>query len=218
MDKRLRRAPYAEWVLMYQLGLSRKRISALVRVSPAVVGYHLRVARQLHPTLEAEHQAAASDAPVPEPSSIDVSRMEAVISWVFAEGRLPDGRSSNRDERSMARWLSRRRSEAADGSLNAVYSEGLTQVRGWAQSRREFADDARWHERLAQLVVFRDEGNDWPRHHDFDSEREHTLGVWIHTQRYKRRRGVLDPVRITLLDAALPGWETGRTRGRPPLR
>ena len=39
MDRRLRRAPDAEWVLMYRLGLSRKRIAELVRVHPALVGY-----------------------------------------------------------------------------------------------------------------------------------------------------------------------------------
>ncbi|WP_231941585.1 helicase associated domain-containing protein [Arthrobacter sp. U41] len=89
---------------------------------------------------------------------------------------------------------------------------------GWAENRREAADEARWHDRLAELVDFRAEGNDWPRHHDFESEREHTLGVWIHTQRYKRRRTDLDPVKVQLLDAAVPGWQAGRTRGRPPRR
>lgn len=46
MDRRLRRAPDAEWVLMYRLGLSRKRIAELVRVHPALVGYHLVIARR----------------------------------------------------------------------------------------------------------------------------------------------------------------------------
>ncbi|CAH0327169.1 hypothetical protein SRABI128_05833 [Microbacterium sp. Bi128] len=65
-------------------------------------------------------------------------------------------------------------------------------------------------------MAFRVEGNDWPRHHDYDSDHEHTLGVWIHTQRYKRRRGELDPAKVKLLDDAVPGWRVGRTRGRPP--
>ena len=34
MDRQLRRAPDAEWVLMYRLGPSRKRIAELVRVHP----------------------------------------------------------------------------------------------------------------------------------------------------------------------------------------
>lgn len=218
MDRRLRRAPDAEWVLMYRLGLSRQRIAALVRVPPAAVGYHLVIARRHDPGLEAEHQAAAGAVPVPYPSPTDLARMEEVIAWVSAEGRLPDGRSGDQGERSMARWLSGRRREAAEGTLDPAYSDGLAQVPGWVENRRKVEDEARWHKRLAELVDFRLEGNDWPRHHDYDSEREHTLGVWIHAQRYKRRRGELDLLSVKLLDDAAPGWQTGRTRGRPPRR
>jgi hypothetical protein len=67
MDMRLRHAPDAEWVLMYRLGLSRKRIAALVRVPPAAVGYHLGIARRQDPGLEAEHQAAAGAIPATYP-------------------------------------------------------------------------------------------------------------------------------------------------------
>ncbi|MEO3935104.1 helicase associated domain-containing protein [Micrococcaceae bacterium Sec7.4] len=189
-----------------------------MRVHPAVIGYHLVIARRHDPGLETEHHAAAGAAPVPYPSPTDLSRMEEVIDWVSAEGRLPEGRSDDRGERSMARWLSNRRREAAEGTLDPAYSHGLAQVTGWAENRREVADEAKWHDRLAELVEFRQEGHDWPRHHDYDSEREHALGVWIHAQRYKRRRGQLDPVRVKLLDDAVPGWQTGRTRGRAPRR
>lgn len=215
MDRRLRRAPDAEWVLMYRLGLGRARIAALVRAPPAV-GYHLVIARRQDPGLEAEHQAAAGAAPVPHPSPTDLARMDAVTAWVAANGRLPGGRSGDRGERSMARWLSMRRREAAEGTLDPAYSHGLARVPGWAENPRGAEDEARWHDRLARLVAFRQEGHDWPRHHHSGSEREHALGVWIHTQRYKRRRGQLDPVRLKLLDGAVPGWQAGRTRGRPP--
>jgi hypothetical protein len=116
----------------------------------------------------------------------------------------------------MARWMSGRRREAAEGTLDPAYRDGLARVPGWVENRRKVEDEARWYERLAELAAYRLEGNDWPRHHDYDSEREHTLGVWIHAQRYKRRRGELDPVKVKLLDDAAPGWQTGRTRGRPP--
>jgi hypothetical protein len=141
--------------------------------------------------------------------------MEEVIAWVQVKDRLPGGRSVDRGERSMARWLSGRRREAAEGTLDRAYSEGLARVPGWAGSHRAVADEGRWHHRLAQLVDFRQKGHDWPRHHDYESEQEHTLGVWLHTQRYKRRRGDLDPGKAKLLDDAVPGWRTGRTRGRP---
>jgi hypothetical protein len=215
MDRVLRRAPDAEWVLMYRLGLSRQRIAALVRAEPATVGYHLVIARRQDPGLEAEHQAAAAAAAFPHPSPTDLARMDEVVAWALAEGRLPEDRSGDRGERSMARWLSARRREGAEGTLDQAYRDGLGRVPGWADNRREAEDEARWYHRLAQLVDFREEGNDWPRHQKTDLDREHTLGVWIHTQRYKRRRGNLDPAKLKLLDDAVPGWQVGRTRGRP---
>jgi hypothetical protein len=214
MDRRLRRAPDAEWVLMYRLGLSRKRIAELVRVHPAVVGNHLVIARRQDPELEASHHAAAGAGP----SSAGIARMEEIIAWISAEGRLPRNHAEDKAERSMARWLAGRRREAAAGTLHPAYRGGLARVPEWLGNHRAAADEARWHRRLAELVEFRQEGHDWPRHHDYASEREHALGVWIHTQRYKHRRGELDPARIKLLNETVPGWRAGRTRGRRPRR
>jgi hypothetical protein len=216
MDRRLRRAPDAEWVLMYRLGLSRQRIADLVRAEPATVGYHLVIARRQDPGLEPAHQAATVTKAGPSPAVL--ARMEEVIAWITAEVRLPRDRSEDEGERSMARWLSDRRREAANGTLSPAYRNGLARVPGWAGNPRAAADEGRWHDRLAQLAAHRKEGNDWPRHQDYTSEREHTLGVWIHVQRYKNRRDELDPVKVKLLDSAVPGWQTGRTRGRPRRR
>lgn len=216
LDRRLRRAPDAEWVLMYRLGLSRQRIGDLVRSEPATVGYHLVIARRQDPELEPAHQAATVTRTGPSPTAL--ARMEEIIAWITTEGRLPRDRSEDKGERSMARWLSERRREAADGTLEPVYREGLARVPEWTVTPRAVEDESRWHDRLAQLTDFRAEGNDWPRHHDYASEQEHALGVWIHTQRYKHRRGDLDPEKAKLLNQAVPGWQTGRTRGHPPRR
>jgi hypothetical protein len=201
---------------MYRLGLSRKRIAELVGAQPPTVGYHLVIARRQDPGLEAAHLAAAGTGT--SPSHEALARMEEIISWVTDEGRFPRDRSDDKGERSMARWLSDRRREAADGALHPAYCDGLARVPGWDRNSRAAADEARWHDRLAQLVDFRAKGNEWPRHHDFASEREHALGVWIHSQRQKYRHGDLDPAKVKLLDAAVPGWQAGRTRGRPPRR
>lgn len=127
MDKRLRRAPDAEWVLMYRLGLSRRRIAELVRAEPATVGYHLVIARRQDPGLEPAHQAAAVTQAGPSPA--DIARMEEGIAWIMVEGRLPRDRSEDKGERSMARWLSERRREAAEGTLSPAYRDGLARVR-----------------------------------------------------------------------------------------
>jgi len=213
MDGRLRKAPYPEWVLMYRLGLGRDHIAALVRAPPATVGYHLRVARFQDPQLEAAHRAAGA-----APSAAAVARMEEVIAWVTGAGRLPRGRSADQAERSMEAWIRQRRSEAAVGTLHPSYRDGLARIPGWDTNARTAADEARWHARLAELVRYRAEGIDWPRHREYDTEEERVLGVWIHGQRQKFREGTLSPGKAAQLDAAIPGWQQGRTRGRAARR
>lgn len=93
----------------------------------------------------------------------------------------------------MARWFSDRRREVDQGTLHSAYGEGLARVPGWDRNPRVAAEEARWRELLAQLVEFRAEGNDWPRHKKCDSEQEHTFGVWLHAQRQKRRLGSSNP-------------------------
>lgn len=82
----------------------------------------------------------------------------------------------------MAGWLQQRRRDATDGSLQSAYRDGLARVPGWAGNARAVADESRWQKRLAGLVDFRQEVQDWPRHDDYELEREHSLGVWIHAQ------------------------------------
>lgn len=94
------------------------------------------------------------------------ARMEEIITWVTAEGPFPRDSSEEKCERSMAQWLSDGRREAGDGTLSPAYREGLACVLGWEGNHRAAADEARWQDRLRQLVDFRAEGNDWPCHHD----------------------------------------------------
>jgi hypothetical protein len=105
--------------------------------------------------------------------------MNEIIVWIEARGRFPRDRSEYREERSMARWFAARRREAARGTLHPTYSEGLARIPGGAWNPRIAAEEARWRRRLDQLADFREEGSDWPRHKKCDSEREHTLGVWV---------------------------------------
>ena len=123
----------------YRLGLSRQRIAELVRVHPAVVGYHLVIGRRRDPGFEAANLATVART---GPAARSLARMEEVIAWITAEGRLPRGHSENRGERSMARRLSDRRREAAEGTLDPAYSEGLARVPEWAGNHRAAADDA----------------------------------------------------------------------------
>ncbi|MBT2520042.1 helicase associated domain-containing protein [Arthrobacter sp. ISL-28] len=86
----------------------------------------------------------------------------------------------------------------------------------WQTPPRADADGARWQERLEALAAYPDAGSDRPRHKAVITSEEHDLGVWLHTQRYKQRRGELDGRKADALDATVPGWRTGRQRRRRP--
>jgi hypothetical protein len=143
--------------------------------------------------------------------------MAQLIGTVQESGRYPSTKSANRDERALAAWLNRRRREAREGTLPSAFRDGLSVLPGWLGMHRVTSDEARWQKRLTALVEYRGSGLDWPRHKSAVEGPEHDLGVWLHTQRYKVRRGELDPAKAAALDTRLPGWRSGRTRGRKPL-
>lgn len=209
-------APEPEWVLMYRRGLSRGKIAELTGAPVRTVGYHLTVARKLAPRLPAEHEEAAGKIPkrVMGPS---LERVAQLVTWVQESGRYPSTKAKDKTERGLAAWLIRRRKEAREGTLPPAFRDGLSVLPDWQDLRRANSDEVRWQGRLTALAEYRQSGQDWPRHKANIESPERELGVWLHTQRYKARRGELDPAKMAALDARLPGWRSGRTRGRKPL-
>lgn len=196
---------------MYRAGLSRGRIAELTGTSPSTVSYHLRAARAADPGLRAAHEKAA------EPKTTRVTyqgldRMKELIAAVQETGRYPSQYASDLSERSLAAWLKRRRREAHTGTLAPAYREGLSVLPGWEGTPRTVVFQARWQERLKALTAYRAAGKDWPLHEGTTGQ-EHELGVWLHRQRFELHRGELDPRKAAALDAAVPGWLTGRKRG-----
>jgi hypothetical protein len=199
---------------MYRGGLTRSRIAALTRAPAATVGYHLTIARAADPGLQAAHKnAAGSPAHV---TGQGLARMRQLVTMVKETGRYPSRTATTTDERTLASWLERRRHDAATGTLAPAYRDGLAVLPDWRRLPRPEADEARWQDRLAALVRYRQAGHDWPRHKTATVGEEQELGVWLHSQRQKARRGVLDSAKAQLLDEMLPGWRAGRQRGRKP--
>jgi hypothetical protein len=200
---------------MYRQGIPSPKIAAAAGVAKSTVRYHLHLAAQADPSIRDEHLAAGGG-PV-HPSGAGLRNMEDLIALYKTEGRLPSFKGKTPRERTLAVWLQRRRHDANRGALSPIYREGLKAIPSWNQQpSREAKDEARWHQRLAELIDYRAVGNDWPRHKKTDSEQERTLGIWIHTQRMKHRTRELDQDKETQLNTLLPGWREGRTRGRPP--
>ena len=93
-----------------------------------------------------------------------------------------NGRSKK--ESALAGWLTRRRNDAANGTLAPAYALALDAIPNWRHypTKRD-ADEARWKQRLAEVAAYLADGHDWPRHNKTDDQEERTLGVWLHTQR-----------------------------------
>lgn len=216
-SKRWSAAPEPEWVLMYRRGLGRGQIALQSGAPVRTVGYHLAVARRLDPCLQEEH-AAATGAKPGRVTRQGLVRMAQLVAMVQGTSKYPSTKSVDRDERALAAWLNRRRRESRDGTLPPAFRDGLRVLPDWQDLSRSAGDEARWQERLAALAAYRASGQDWPRHKTTSGGLEHELGVWIHTQRYKARRDELDPSNVAALDARVPGWRSGRTRGRKPMR
>ncbi|MFC9352858.1 MULTISPECIES: helicase associated domain-containing protein [Terrabacteria group] len=216
--KRWEAAPNPEWVLMYRGGLARAQIVKLVGAVSSTVGYHLDVARKADPELQAAHETAAALRTTHAPTAGGLEHLREVVTFVRTTGRFPSRATTSETERTLAAWLTHRRAEARDGTLAPAYRDGLAVLDGWKIPSRAESDEARWQERLAALVEYRNAGNDWPRHKAPATGLEHDLGVWLHFQRAKLHRGELDEAKIRELDRALPGWSEGRKRGRKPHR
>ena len=141
--------------------------------------------------------------------------MADTISFYEREGRLPSSGGYTARERVLASWLLSRSRAAARGTLSNAYREGLAVIPGWdRQLTRAEENAARWDRRLAELVRYRQDGNDWPLYQKASSEEERALGAWLHGQRISLRNGTLSKDHEGKLDAQLDGWRQGRSRRR----
>ncbi|MDQ0854977.1 hypothetical protein QFZ79_003088 [Arthrobacter sp. V4I6] len=141
--------------------------------------------------------------------------MHELVTMFQETGRYPSRNAESTSERTLAVWVQRRREDARTGRLAPVLREGLAVLPGWEGKPRVEADEERWRQRLETLKAYRAGGNDWPRHKAVITGEEHELGIWLHSQRMKQRRGQLDAAKTAALDEAVPGWRNGRKRGRP---
>ncbi|MBD1540337.1 helicase-associated protein [Arthrobacter sp. S13_S34] len=207
-----RKAPNAEFVLAYRMGLPASKIAAWARVPESTIRYHLQLAVKQDPAIREEHKAAL---PQPEPRTTEAGlrNLANVLAFHEAQGRLPVGHGKTAQERTLGSWLADRRREAVQGALSPVYRDALAVIPGWDKpSDRKAQDAQRWLQRLEDLQQIRVAGGEWPRHQKTDDQEERTLGVWLHSQRIDYRAGRMDPVKEEQLNRVVPGWREGRGR------
>ncbi|WP_432245735.1 helicase associated domain-containing protein [Arthrobacter sp. G.S.26] len=209
MAERRRSAPNPEWVQMYRQGIPARKIAALAGVAGSSVRYHLALAKRQDPGLAEAHQELLPHAP--HTTAAGHANVEVILTFFRTTGRLPSVGGSTVRERSLAAWLHHRRLDAKNNTLSPAYAEQLNTIPGWADiPSKKDRDEARWAARFAELVTYRAEGNDWPRHNKTSDPRERRLGLWLHGQRITAHASKLDPRKATMLDTTLPGWRVGR--------
>jgi hypothetical protein len=201
---------------MYRRGLTTTQIAATTDAAPKTVRYHLAIAAAAEPSIRDDHRNAARTTSSTRVTAEGLQNLHDTIALYTAEARLPSTKSPSARERALATWLTRRRQDHDRGTLAPTYTNGLKQIPGWEQRTRKTNDETRWNKLLHELTAYMAAGNDWPRHKRTDTEEERALGMWLHIQRMKYRRDELAQDKETQLDALLPGWREGRTRGRPP--
>ncbi|MBE4719545.1 helicase associated domain-containing protein [Pseudarthrobacter sp. AB1] len=206
-----RAAPDPEWVLMYRQGITSPRIAATVGAAESTVRYHLTLATKADPGLRGAHKSAAGK--TTRRTAAGAQNLADVVAFHQVEGRQPTTGGRTARERALGVWLHRRRQEAADGTLSPAYRAALSILPGWdTVPRPADRNNARWDQRLAELVEYRAAGNDWPLHKKAATEQERVLGVWLHGQRIDYRTGKIKPAREEQLNESLPGWREGRKR------
>ncbi|MBP2397621.1 helicase associated domain-containing protein [Glutamicibacter protophormiae] len=82
----------------------------------------------------------------------------------------------------------------------------LGDVADWTTDLHRQELDERWNAKLIALKDFVSEFGAMPRYKTFASEREHSLGVWLHNQHQRRTELKLQDWRLEALNAAIPGW------------
>jgi hypothetical protein len=206
-----REAPDPELVQMYRQGIPSAKIAECKGMAASTVRYHLHLAVQTEPQLREQHNAARGK--VIRNTSAGRRNLNDTISFYEAEGRLPTTGGKTARERALGSWLHSRRKAAAAGTLSPVYRDGLAVIPHWnTQPTRTETNAAVWERRLGDLIDFRADGHDWPRHKGSGTEQERVLGVWLHVQRISFHKEKLAPEREARLDSSLSGWREGRLR------
>lgn len=193
---------HPEWDLMYISGLTAREIADVCHANIATVHFHLRV----HGEQKAHADALQARWERKPPESWR-KRLNEVLEFKQSNGRLPLA-NCGKYEKGLSTWLSKQRRELSSGLLTPGKIKMLNSLTGWNISPQRKAQDERWEENFSSFIKFTNENNFLPRYHNYDSEYERKIGVWLHVQYQNRREGKLRIERLEKLNLAYPNWHS----------
>jgi hypothetical protein len=130
-------------------------------------------------------------------------RADEVRRFYVAQGRWPAGLAADINERRLGGWMNKQRQDIKSGvsRLSTSRIAYLTAIApGWTHN-----SSSAWTANAEALSHFRDNNNSWPSARSSDLAEER-LGLWLESQRASARRSNVGSDRISVLDAAAPGW------------
>ena len=192
---------------MYKSGMSVREISDPTGRPLSTVHRHLQVRESYDDEIRPLHDAANAARGPGWPTTHWQRRYKATQVFLAANGRLPAA-GGDEEESSLARWVANQRALHIRGELPAIQITLMNMLLGWTYREPTANRNNHWRECHAALLAFVAESGYLPRYKRYDSEREHSLGVWLHTQHQGRAEGRLEQLRLKALDEALPSWHS----------
>lgn len=192
---------------MYKSGMTVREISDLTGRPRSTVHRHLQVREIYDDEIRHIHDAANAARGPGWPTTHWQRRYKTTQIFLAANGRLPAA-SGDEEEASLARWVIHQRTLHIRGELPDIQVTLMDMLPGWTYREPPANREDHWRERLADLQAFVSETGTLPRYKRYDSEHEHSLGVWLHTQHQARAEGRPKQWRLEALDKALPGWRS----------
>ena len=113
-------------------------------------------------------------------------------------GRFPSSHSKKQRERFLGMWIDSQLKAYNRGILPQEKIEKLNQIPGWSWNR--IVD--KWNRKHNETVAFVRKNGKLPPQHS----KKHELGVWVHRQREKHKRGKLSQDKIQTIER-IPKWE-----------
>ena len=198
---------HPEWDMMYETGLTVREIADRCQRRCNTVQRHLQV-RELHePGLRASHDAALKAREPNYPTTGWRRRLKEAQEFIALHGRLPNT-GGDQTEQSLHNWIKGQRLAFNRGDMSKAKLVLLESLPGWNTATRERELDQQWHTRFSQFKDYIAATGQLPRHKNYETGHEHTLGVWLHIQHQKRIENKLRPWRLEALESALPDWRS----------
>ena len=198
---------HPEWDLMYEAGLTVREIADRCAQKRNTVHLHLQVREHYQPGLRATHEAALAAREPDRPTTGWRRRLKEAQDFLAVHGRFPH-HDGDTIEQSLNTWISEQRRAYHRGKLSTPKIVLLGSLPGWDTSSRQPELDQQWDARLTQFKDHLAATGQLPRYKNYETEHEHTLGVWLHVQHQKRSENTLQPWRLQALNTAHPGWHS----------